>query len=217
MTARKTITALAGATVLLLTVLAVAGCGNSSTASSALPTSKNGRPATVGVRNSDLGTILVNSQGHTLYLFQKDSGTQSACTGACASAWPPLRVNGKPTVGSGADSAKVGTATRSDGKPQVTYNGHRLYLHLNDTNAGDTRGRACDQGGSLVRARGSTATALRGLRLLRRSNLQPPRAGARARRSLTNVRWEQSAGRSPACCSRVRRTEAAGVPWLDGI
>jgi predicted lipoprotein with Yx(FWY)xxD motif len=149
MTARKTITALAGATVLLLTVLAVAGCGNSSTASSALPTSKNGRPATVGVRNSDLGTILVNSQGHTLYLFQKDSGTQSACTGACASAWPPLRVNGKPTVGSGADSAKVGTATRSDGKPQVTYNGHRLYLYVNDTNAGDTNGEGLNAfGGS---------------------------------------------------------------------
>ena len=92
------------------------------------PTTASGRPATVDVANSGLGKILVDSQGRTLYLFKKDSGTKSACTGACASAWPPLRANGKPTVGGGANASMVGTTTRSDGKPQVTYNGHPLYL-----------------------------------------------------------------------------------------
>jgi predicted lipoprotein with Yx(FWY)xxD motif len=91
--------------------------------------------------NNKLGNILVDSQGRTLYLFQKDSGTTSSCTGACAAAWPPLRVNGQPTVGSGANASMVGTTTRSDGNPQVTYNGHPLYLYAGDQNPGDTNGQ----------------------------------------------------------------------------
>jgi predicted lipoprotein with Yx(FWY)xxD motif len=94
----------------------------------------------VRVANSRLGKILVDSQGRTLYLFQKDSGNKSACTGPCAGAWPPLRANGKPTVGSGAKASLVGTTARSDGGPQVTYNGHPLYLFVKDTKAGDTNG-----------------------------------------------------------------------------
>lgn len=76
-----------------------------------------------------------------LYLFQKDSGTKSACSGACASAWPPLRANGKPTVGTGANASMVGTTKRSDGKPQVTYNSHPVYLYQGDQKAGDTNGQ----------------------------------------------------------------------------
>jgi predicted lipoprotein with Yx(FWY)xxD motif len=91
--------------------------------------------------NSKLGNILVDSQGRTLYLFQKDSGTTSSCTGACAAAWPPLRVNGQPSVGSGANASMVGTTTRSDGNPQVTYNGHPLYLYAGDQEPGDTNGQ----------------------------------------------------------------------------
>ena len=137
------ITFLATAAVVPLAALAVAGCGGNSSdtgASTAPSTTTSGRPGTVDVANSDLGTILVSAQGRTLYLFQKDSGTTSECTGACASAWPPLRANGKPTVGGGATASLVGTTQRSDGAPQVTYNGHPLYLFSGDTQAGDTTG-----------------------------------------------------------------------------
>jgi predicted lipoprotein with Yx(FWY)xxD motif len=65
---------------------------------------------------------------------------KSACFGACASDWPPLRASGKPTVSSGANASMVGTTTRSDGKPQVTYNGHPLYLYTGDQKPGDTNG-----------------------------------------------------------------------------
>ena len=76
----------AGAAALALTAVAVAGCGGSSSASgAAAPQTAEGHPVTVGVSNSSLGNILVDSQGRTLYLFQKDSGTTSECTGACAS------------------------------------------------------------------------------------------------------------------------------------
>lgn len=141
----RPITLLVGAAAAALIALTAAGCGgddDGATAASAPPTTASGQAATVGTATEgDLGTILVDSNGRTLYLFEKDSGTTSACSGACASDWPPLRANGKPTVGSGVDAALVGTTTRSDGKPQVTYNGHPLYLYFADQAAGDTNGQ----------------------------------------------------------------------------
>jgi predicted lipoprotein with Yx(FWY)xxD motif len=139
MTRNRSITFLAGVAALPLAVLALAGCGG--TSSVAPPTTKDGRPATVGIANEGLGKILVNSQGRTLYLFQNDSGTMSTCTGACAVDWPPLKANGTPLVGSGANASLVGTTTRSDGKPQITYNGHPLYLFVKDRKPGDTNGQ----------------------------------------------------------------------------
>ncbi len=138
MTRSRYTTFLAIAAALVLTVLAVAGCGGGS--DNALPTTPDGQSATLGVADHDLGEILVNSQGRTLYLFAKDSGTTSTCTGECATDWPPLEVNGTPTEGSGADASMVGTTERSDGTQQVTYNGHPLYLFEGDKQAGDTNG-----------------------------------------------------------------------------
>ena len=154
MTRRKTTTYLAGAGALLLTSLALAGCGgggSNSSASSAPPKTASGQPATFGVTNGGLGKILVNSQGHTLYVFQKDTGTTSTCTGACASNWPPLRANGKPKLGSGANASLVGTTMRSDGTSQVTYNGHPLYTYGGDAKAGQTNGQGSNAFGRLVR------------------------------------------------------------------
>jgi predicted lipoprotein with Yx(FWY)xxD motif len=90
--------------------------------------------------NSKLGKILVDSRGRTLYLFSKDTRTKSACSGACATPWPPLRANGRLSAGGGVNASKLGTIRRSDGKPQVTYNGHPLYGFVMDTKAGDTKG-----------------------------------------------------------------------------
>ena len=101
----------------------------------------DGSSATVNGATTGLGATLVNSHGLTIYLFKKDTGTKSACSGACASAWPPVRTSGKPTVGGGAKASLVGTAKRSDGKPQVTYNGHPLYLFQGDKKPGDTNGQ----------------------------------------------------------------------------
>jgi predicted lipoprotein with Yx(FWY)xxD motif len=144
MTRTRSISFLAGATALTLAALAVAGCGSSGGSnpndSSTPPKTANGRPATLGVANENLGQILVNSQGRTLYLFQKDSGTTSACTGACATFWPPLPAKGKPTVGSGASASLLATTTRPDGATQITYNGHPLYLYSGDQKPGDTKG-----------------------------------------------------------------------------
>jgi predicted lipoprotein with Yx(FWY)xxD motif len=140
-------TFLASLAALPLAAVALAGCGSAS-ASPAPPTTASGKPATVGIANSSIGKILVNSKGRTLYLFQKDTGARSACTGACAKNWPPLLASGKPTLGSGARASLIGTANRSAGRPQVTYNGHPLYLFVGDHKAGDTNGQGVNAFGA---------------------------------------------------------------------
>jgi predicted lipoprotein with Yx(FWY)xxD motif len=96
--------------------------------------------ATVSLRATELGRVLVNSRGHTLYLFVKDSRNKSACSGSCAKFWPPLLSHGKPTAGSGVRSSLLGTMRRSNGRLQVTYNKHPLYAYVLDRQAGQTNG-----------------------------------------------------------------------------
>jgi predicted lipoprotein with Yx(FWY)xxD motif len=147
---RKSINLLAGAAALPLIALVAAGCGggsgggsaSASASASGPPKTPSGQAATVGAASAaGLGTILVDSQGRTLYLFQKDSGTKSACSGACATNWPPLRDTGKPTAGTGLNASLLGTTPRSDGNAQVTYNGHPLYTFVMDQKAGDAKGQ----------------------------------------------------------------------------
>ena len=110
--------------------------------------------ATVNVSEStDFGSILVDSNGMSLYVFMadtQDSGT-SACgdDDGCATEWPPLTSDGDPVAGEGVDAALLGTITRDDGSTQVTYNGWPLYLFEEDTAAGDTNGQGIDEFGGL--------------------------------------------------------------------
>jgi predicted lipoprotein with Yx(FWY)xxD motif len=142
MTRTRPITFLASAAAIPLTALAVAACGGSGgAATAAAPKTSSGASATIGVANTSLGSILVNSAGRTLYLFKADSGSMSACTGACASAWPPLLATGTPTAGTGLTASKLATITRSGGSQQVTYNGHPVYLYIGDKKAGEVNGQ----------------------------------------------------------------------------
>ena len=83
--------------------------------------------AAVLTASGELGEHLVGPNGHTLYLFEKDTGSTSTCTGACAAAWPPLMTTGAPTAGGAADAGLLGTTKRPDGTMEVTYGGHPLY------------------------------------------------------------------------------------------
>ena len=147
----RPLTVLATVAAAPLIALAVAACGSGGGAGAsptAAPTTANAAPATVGVAATGLGQILVNSQGRTLYLFAKDTGPTSTCTGACATAWPPLRATGQPEAGNGTDAALVGTTPRSDGGPQVTYNGHPVYTFFQDQKPGDTNGEGVNAFGA---------------------------------------------------------------------
>jgi predicted lipoprotein with Yx(FWY)xxD motif len=97
--------------------------------------------AALRIARTKLGPILVNGQGHTLYLFLKDRRGNSACYDACARIWPPAIVAGTPSVGRGVASAKVTTTRRKDHRRQLVYNGHPLYAMTADTRPGETQGQ----------------------------------------------------------------------------
>jgi predicted lipoprotein with Yx(FWY)xxD motif len=142
---------LGSALALPAVALAIAGCGGGSSggtpAASVKPSTQHGG-TTVDVRSTGLGKILVDSQGRTLYLFEKDTGAKSTCFGACASAWPPLRTSGRPKAGKGVKASLLGTTARSDGNAEVTYNGHPLYYYAGDQQAGNTNGEGLTQFGA---------------------------------------------------------------------
>ena len=110
--------------------------------------------ATLNVsETADFGTILVDGEGMSLYVFMadtQDSGT-STCgdDDGCATDWPPLTTDGSPVAGEGVDATLLGTITRDDGTTQVTYNGWPLYLFSEDEAPGDTNGQGIEEFGGL--------------------------------------------------------------------
>jgi len=102
-----------------------------------------GTPAasTVLVRSAPtLGRFLTDAQGMTLYVFKKDTPNTSTCTGGCAALWPPFAASPPLTLPAGVGGA-LGTITRADGTPQVTYDGRPLYHYAGDKQPGDTKGQ----------------------------------------------------------------------------
>ena len=98
-----------------------------------LPAGANARASTAVVaKPSAYGKVLYDGRGYALYLFTKDGRGPSKCYGACARAWPPFIVTGKPRAGAGAKRSLVGTVKRRDGRRQVTYRGQPLYYYVGD-------------------------------------------------------------------------------------
>ncbi len=135
--------------------LVVVACGGSSSSGGGAyggvkpaATKDSDTAASVGLGSTKLGKILVDGKGQTLYLFEADKGTSSACDGGCASAWPPLTTTGKPTAGAGVIASKLGTAKRADGTTGVTYDGHPLYTYAGDQSPGQTTGQGSDSFGA---------------------------------------------------------------------
>ena len=145
--------------VILLTITAALGTIGflvaGSVARSAIQTN-----ATVSLRKTTLGMILVSSKGRTLYLFAKDKNGKSSCTTSCAKYWPPLVSQGKPTAGPGVKASLVGQTKRSDGSMQVTYNRHPLYTFALDTQAGQVNGEGSSNFGAKWYALSAAGTAV---------------------------------------------------------
>jgi predicted lipoprotein with Yx(FWY)xxD motif len=161
--------AFARAALLAALAAAAAACGGddepSGTAAPAAPTTTAAQAAgsaTVAVASTRLGDILVDADGRTLYVFTKDKGDQSACSGECAANWPAL--TGTATAGTGAQAALLSTATQADGSSQVTYGGKPLYYFAGDAKPGDTNGQgvgsvwyAVTADGEMVKAKATGA------------------------------------------------------------
>ena len=136
--------------------LLVAACGSygsgggygSAYGSSSSPAANPAGAPTVSLRSTQLGQILVDGNGRTLYLYEADKSAMSTCYGDCASVWPPLLTGGSPVAGSGVNQSLLGTTTRSDGSHEVVYNGHPLYYFVSDKQAGDATGQALSSFGA---------------------------------------------------------------------
>ncbi|WP_207891489.1 COG4315 family predicted lipoprotein [Nocardioides jejuensis] len=127
----------AGAAALVgLAAALLAGCGGSTPADSG---SGEG-PEQIGTATGEYGTYLTADDGKAVYLWEGDHSGTSACSGACAGAWPPVLTDGAPHAGSGVATGQLGTVKRSDGTTQVTYAGHPLYYYAGDGSAGSTNG-----------------------------------------------------------------------------
>jgi predicted lipoprotein with Yx(FWY)xxD motif len=152
--------------LLLGAALLAAGCGGSSSSSSGSSGGSAGTSAsagpygspspststsaeTISAASSKLGRILVDGDGKTLYLFASDTPSMSSCDSACLRYWPAVTTSAAPKAGNGIMASKLGTIAGTDGKKQVTYDGHPLYWYAGDSQAGDVNGQGLDDFGAL--------------------------------------------------------------------
>jgi predicted lipoprotein with Yx(FWY)xxD motif len=145
----------------LLALPFAAGCGGSSSDSDSSGGSTSGStaagggsheeesgPETIKTASTDVGTILVDGEGKTLYLFERDTGPSSTCSGGCLGEWPAVTTDGAPQAGGGVTASMLGTSKRGDGTVQVTYANHPLYYFSGDASPGQTNGQGLDDFGA---------------------------------------------------------------------
>ena len=143
--------------IVLVVVLTLAACGSSSsTASTPKSANSSGNASSSGTAStSSAGTtlhtatatvsgktvmLLTNAQGRTLYYFKADTPTTTACSGGCASTWPPYLASGAGAPTSAATlPGKLAVQTTANGQ-QISYNGHLLYTYAGDSAPGQTNG-----------------------------------------------------------------------------
>ena len=139
---------------------ALAACGSAGTTAHASGGSTTRAAAAVGLKTAKVGgvTVLTNAKGFTLYSFAPDTSTKSACTGACATSWPPVKG---PAAASGVKGA-FATIKRPGGSAQLTFHGHPLYTFVGDKSPGQANGNGVNAFGGLWQeapASGSAAPA----------------------------------------------------------
>lgn len=96
---------------------------------------------TIGLGNdATLGNYLVDSQGNTLYAFDKDPQGASVCSGDCLAKWPAYHADAI-IVPKGVNASDFGEIVRDDGAKQTTFKGYPLYTFFQDAKRGDTNGQ----------------------------------------------------------------------------
>lgn len=135
-------------TFVLFLALLLAACASQATppTSNVLPASPSVQTATASIHTARIDvkgtqkTVLVDTQGSTLYYFTPDTRTASQCTGGCAGTWPAYLYSGSDSpIGSSDIIGKLTVQATANGK-QVEYNGHLLYTFSGDSGPGQANG-----------------------------------------------------------------------------
>lgn len=135
--------------ILLLAAISVliAACGG------AQETDATSAGGGISTADTELGTILVNDEGLTLYGFTDDTDGVSTCYDACADTWPPVLGAAQP--GAGLDAAVFTTTERDDGQTQAVAGEWPLYTFAGDAAPGDVNGQGVGEVWFVVGADGS--------------------------------------------------------------
>lgn len=135
-----------GLLMAMVVVMGLAGCGSSASGSGSglAQTTCASSTAPICTRtvqvNGIAKQVLVTPGGRTLYYFSPDSATKVACTGACATTWPPLLTSATSVAPISGLTGVLATVSRSEGS-QITYSGHPLYTYSADSAPGDAKGQ----------------------------------------------------------------------------
>jgi len=127
---------------LLLAGLILAATSGAAAASSAggAARAQDSRAAKIQLRHTEVGKVLVDSSGFTVFRFSKDPRNSDTCVkiSGCTNLWPPLMSSGRPVAGPGVRAALLSTIKLPGGGRQVTYAGHPLYRYSAATEKGET-------------------------------------------------------------------------------
>ena len=115
------------------------------------------KPVVTVVEHNELGSILVDGDGLTLYLFKQDETNMSNCSGSCAEIWPPL-LSSIVLAGEGVQIGLFALITREDGSSHLTYNGYPLYNFNGDGQQGDANGQGVGEAWFVVSPGGEAIT-----------------------------------------------------------
>ena len=168
----------AGLAVALGAALLTAACSSSGSSISSAPASSApaapaggsatnaaaaaGSGLVITTKSGSAGAFLTDGSGRAVYLWTKDAMDSSACSGACAGAWPPVTTTGAVTASGAVNKADLSTIARSGGAKQVVYDGHPLYYFSGDSGSGQVNGQGSDGFGAkwwLIDPAGTSITA----------------------------------------------------------
>jgi predicted lipoprotein with Yx(FWY)xxD motif len=123
--------------------------GTTTSATSTAPSAPAAKSISLAVRTlPNVGAVLANSEGHTLYTFAPDQHSKVTCVSSCAAVWPPLKLaSGETATGSQLKASLLGSDPDPEGGSVVTYAGWPLYTYAADGSAGQDNGQAIEANG----------------------------------------------------------------------
>jgi len=169
--------------------------------------------------NAELGNVLTDGTGLTLYRFDEDTAEppKSNCNGDCAKTWPPVPAD-DATAGAGIDKALLGEVTRADGTKQLTIGGWPAYRYAKDTKAGDIAGQGVGGKWFALAPDGKKATlaSLPGLSVRKDpklGNIVVDKNGRTVYRFLKDVAWPKPISNCTGSC--LEKWPAVGIVSPD--